>query len=64
MNINDLEAHQIPSTPPKEREQREKTVTMTVESIKSLEEECAKLYDKSTQVWMQLTEDAELQEIK
>jgi hypothetical protein len=26
---------------------------MKVESIKSMEEECAKLYDESTQVWMQ-----------
>jgi hypothetical protein len=39
----DLEACQIPRTPPEEREQREKTVTKTVENIKSMEEECAKL---------------------
>jgi hypothetical protein len=39
-NIVDLEACTTPGTPPKERE---KTSTTTVENIKSLEEECAKL---------------------
>jgi hypothetical protein len=53
--IVDLEACTTPSTPPEEREQREKIVTKTMESIKSLVEECAKLYEKRTQVWTQLT---------
>jgi predicted nucleic acid-binding Zn-ribbon protein len=56
--IVDLEACTMPSTPLEEREKREKTTTTIVESIKSLEEECAKLYEESTQVWTQLTEDA------
>ena len=32
-----------------------------VETINILEEECAKLYEESTQVWTWLTEDVELQ---
>jgi hypothetical protein len=50
VNIVYLEVCTTPATPPKEMEQREKTVMMTVESIKILEE-CAKLYEESTQVW-------------
>jgi hypothetical protein len=61
--INDLEARQIPGTPPEEREQREKLVTTTLENIISLEEECTKLYAESMGAWMQLTEDMELQAI-
>jgi len=61
MNIFDLEARTIPSMPPKEIQQREKTVVTTVESIKILEEECMKLYEERTQVWTQLLENAELQ---
>jgi hypothetical protein len=38
VKIVDLEACTMPSTPPKEREQREKTMMTTIESIKSLEE--------------------------
>jgi hypothetical protein len=38
LNIVDLEARTTPSTPPKEREKREKTTAMTVESIKILDE--------------------------
>jgi N-glycosylase/DNA lyase len=44
-----------PSTPPEERDQREKTVSTAVESIKTLEEECAKLYEDNTKVWNQLS---------
>jgi hypothetical protein len=61
MNIVDLEACTTPSTPLEEREKREKTSLMTVESIKSLDEECVKLYEESTQVWTQLLENAEIQ---
>jgi hypothetical protein len=46
--IIDLEAHQTLSTPPEERDQREKTVVTTVESIKSMDEESTKLYEGST----------------
>jgi hypothetical protein len=52
------------STPPEEREQWEKTTMTTMESIRSLDEECTKLYEESTQVWTQLLEDAELQAIE
>jgi hypothetical protein len=37
--------------------------TTSIENIKSMEVECAKLYAESTWIWMQLTEDVELQEI-
>jgi hypothetical protein len=57
MKIIDLEACQTPSTPPEEREKREKTIVMTVESIKSMDEECVKLYEGSTQVWTVLLEN-------
>jgi hypothetical protein len=50
----DLEVCNMPSTPLEEREQREKKLTTTMESIKSLEE-CANLYEENTQVWIQLT---------
>jgi hypothetical protein len=53
-----------PSTPPEERDQREKTVSTTVEGIRTLEEECAKLYEDNTKVWNQLSEDVELQSIE
>jgi predicted nucleic acid-binding Zn-ribbon protein len=62
--IVDLEAHTMPSTPPEEREQWEKTTMMTMESIRSLDEECTKLYEESTQVWTQLLENAELQALE
>jgi hypothetical protein len=62
-NIIELEAHAIPGTPPEEREKREKMVNTTVENIKSLEVECAKLCEESTEFWTRLTEDVELQEI-
>jgi hypothetical protein len=61
VNIVDLEVCSTPSTPPKERE---KTTMKTMEGVKSLEEECAKLYEEKTQVWTQLTEYAELQGIE
>jgi len=51
MNIVDLEAHTTLSTPPEEREQRKHTTIMTMESIKTLDEECTKPYEESTQVW-------------
>ena len=44
-NILDLEVRTTPSTPPKEREKKEKTIAMTLENIKSLDEECANLYE-------------------
>jgi hypothetical protein len=52
-----------PSTPPEEREMREENVTTTVESIKTLEVECAQLYTETMGVWTQLSEDKEQQEI-
>jgi hypothetical protein len=61
--IVDLEVCMTLSTPPKEREKREQTVTTIVESIKNLEVECAHLYAETTGIWMQLTKDRELQEI-
>jgi hypothetical protein len=35
----------------------------TVKNSKSMELECAKIYEESTGVWTQLTKDMELQEI-
>jgi hypothetical protein len=64
VNIVDLEVCTTPSTPPEEREKREKTIAMTVESIKSLDEECVKLYEESTQVWTQLLENANIQALE
>jgi hypothetical protein len=61
--IVDLEAHMTPSTPPKERETREKTMTTMVESIKTLELECAQVYTKIMGIWVQLNEDKEKQNI-
>ena len=37
--------------------------TTTVENIRSMEAECADLYEESTKVWTKLIEDVELQEI-
>jgi hypothetical protein len=51
----------MPITPLEEREKREKLVKTTIENIKSLEEECAKLYIES--MGTQLTKDMELEEI-
>jgi hypothetical protein len=59
-----LEEYQIPSTPLEEREKREKMMTKNVENIKNLEAECTNLYEESTRVYMQLTEDMELHKIK
>jgi hypothetical protein len=39
-------------------------MTTVVESIKNLEVECAKIYAETTGIWMQLTEDMELHEIR
>jgi hypothetical protein len=50
VKILDLEGHTTPSTPLKEREKREKIVSMTMESIKSFDEECVNLYEERTQV--------------
>jgi hypothetical protein len=52
--ITDLEARHIPSTPLEEREQCENMATTSIENIKSMEVECAKLYAESMRVWMQL----------
>jgi hypothetical protein len=52
-----------PSTPPEERETRKKTMTTMVESIKTLEVECAQLYIETMGIWTQLSEDKEKQEI-
>jgi hypothetical protein len=58
VNIIDLEACQTPSTLLKEREKIEKTVVTTVESIKRMGEECAKLYEERKKVWIDLLENA------
>ena len=62
--IVDLEARTTSSTPLEEKEQWEKTSMKTVESIRSLNEECTKLYEESTQVWTQCLEDEKLQAIE
>jgi hypothetical protein len=49
-----------PGTPPKEKEQREITLITLVASIKSLEEECVKLCEERTQLWIKLTKDLEM----
>jgi hypothetical protein len=36
-NITNLEAQQIPRTPPEERKQREKITTTSIENVKSME---------------------------
>jgi hypothetical protein len=36
---------------------------MTMERIRSLDEECANLYEETTQIWSHLMEDVGLQEI-
>jgi hypothetical protein len=59
-----LEDSTTPSTPPEEREKWEKTTMTTVERIRSLDEEYAKLYEKRTQVWTQLLENVELQALE
>jgi hypothetical protein len=46
-----------PRTPPEERDQREKTISTIVEGIRTLEEECAKLFNDSTEVWNHILED-------
>jgi hypothetical protein len=56
--VVDLKARTTSSKPPQEREQREKTTMMTVERIRSLDEECTNIYEESTQEWTQLLEDA------
>jgi predicted nucleic acid-binding Zn-ribbon protein len=48
--IVDLETRMKPSTPLEERDQREKIVSTTVESINTLEPECATWYKDSTEV--------------
>jgi hypothetical protein len=40
----------------KESREREKRVAMKVESMKSMDEECVKIYEESTQVWTTLME--------
>jgi hypothetical protein len=52
-----------PSTPPEERETMEQTVTIMVDSIKTLEVECVKLYIDTMGVWTQLNEDGVQQNI-
>jgi hypothetical protein len=64
VKIVDLEVCTTPSTPPKEREKRENIALMIVENIKSLDEECAKLYEESTQVWTQLLKNVEIQALE
>jgi hypothetical protein len=47
----------MPGTPPEVREGRERTTMTIVANIKKVEEECAKLYEESTQIWTDLVED-------
>jgi hypothetical protein len=62
-NITDLEARQTPRTPLEEREKRGNMEKTTIQNIKSIEAECAKLYGESMKVWNQLIEYEDLQEI-
>jgi predicted nucleic acid-binding Zn-ribbon protein len=59
--IVDLEACTTPGTSSRERKKRDKTIATTVERIKSLDEECVKLYEESTQVWNQWLQNPEIQ---
>jgi hypothetical protein len=49
-NIIELESCAIPGTPPEEIDQRENMVNTSVENIKILEAECAKLCEENTKV--------------
>jgi predicted nucleic acid-binding Zn-ribbon protein len=62
--IEDLESHTTPGTPPEEKAQRERTTMTSVASIKSLDEECTKLCEESTQIWTNLMEDPEMKVVE
>jgi hypothetical protein len=51
------------NTPPEERETRSQTATTTIDSIKTLEVDCVKLYTETMGVWTQLNENKVQQEI-
>jgi len=55
--IEDLQLHSTPRTPSEEREGGERTTLTFIDSIKKVEEECAKLYEERTQIWTDLVED-------
>jgi hypothetical protein len=40
---------------PRERDQREKTISTTMEGIRTLEKECAKFYEDNIEIWNQLS---------
>jgi hypothetical protein len=63
-NIEDLESCTMPGTPPEKKEQREMTTKTSVENIESLDQECTKLCDESTHIWMQLMMNPKLKEIE
>jgi hypothetical protein len=54
MKIFELEIRMTPRTPPTERDQRENIVSIIVETIRNLEEKCAKLNEENTKFWNQL----------
>jgi hypothetical protein len=60
LGIEDLESCTTPRTPPEEKVERERTSMTVVASIKTLEEECTKLCEESTQIWTNLMEDPEM----
>lgn len=53
----------VPSTPLKDKEQRENTVMTIIEAIKGLEVDYVKLYEEGMQNWTKLMQDEALQEI-
>lgn len=61
--ITELEACSLLSTPPEEREQREQTVKVAVQNIKSMNEKCSKFFEESSQIQTRLIGNAELQRV-
>jgi hypothetical protein len=48
----------------KVREGRERMAMKTFTNIKKVEEECAKIYEESTQIWIDLVEDPEMKVVE
>jgi hypothetical protein len=62
--IEDLKSHSTLRTPPEEREERERIAITMVVNIKKLDKECVKFYEESSQIWMNLMEDPEMEDIE
>jgi hypothetical protein len=54
VQIEDLQLWSIPGMPLEVQEGRERMATTTVTNIKKVEENCAKLYEESAQIWTEL----------